>query len=84
MEGAVILPITLLGVGGLFIWLGVFSWKHRREERITLIETAILKAGDADPFPRNRYDRAMAYIHPILMLILGPVMIFLGLILLLS
>ncbi len=83
MEGAVILKaIGLLGFGFLFVWLGLTGWKHRREERINLVEAALLKMSDEAPLPRNSWDRAMAYVQPILCLIFGPIMIFLGFILL--
>ena len=80
MEGEVILKgIGLLLFGLLFIWLGLDGWKHRRMERISLIEAAILKAGkDEDPLPFNRWDRMMAYVQPVLMLIFGPLMILGG------
>lgn len=84
MEGAVILKGLGLPIfGALFVWLGIYGWRHRREERISLIEAAILKAGGEDePLPRNRWDRIMAYAQPVLMLLFGPVMIFLGLVIL--
>ncbi|NCN85519.1 MAG: hypothetical protein GW808_07180 [Sphingomonadales bacterium] len=83
MEGAVILKaIGLLGFGFLFVWFGFTGWIHRREERISLVEAALLKMSDEAPLPHNRWDRAMAYVQPILCLIFGPIMIFLGLILL--
>ena len=74
--------IGLLGVGLLFVSLGILGWKHRRESRMNLIEAAILKAGNAEPMERDGWDRAMAYIQPILMLIIGPAMILLGLVVL--
>ncbi len=83
MEGAVILKgAGLLVFGVLFIWLGISGWKHRREARVSLTEATILKAADADPLPLSRWDRAMAYVQPILALIFGPTMVFLGLVLL--
>ena len=80
MEGAVILKgLGLLIFGALFIWFGIDGWRHRREERINLIEAAILKAGRGDkPLPFNRWDRMMAYVQPVLMLIFGPLMILFG------
>ena len=79
MEGEVILKgLGLLLFGVLFVWLGIDGWLHRREERISLIEAAILKAGgEQEPLPLNRWDRLMAYIQQVLMLIFGPAMIFL-------
>ncbi len=65
--------------GLLFLRLGLDGWKHRRAERISLIEAAILKAGGEDePLPFNRWDRMMAYLQPVLMLVFGPLMIFGG------
>lgn len=83
MEGAVTLleGLLLLGAGLLFVWLGLYGWRVRREERISLIEAAILKAGNAEPLPRSKWDRAMAYAQPILMLVFGSIMIFLALVL---
>ena len=73
--------IVVCLAGLLFVWLGVVGWIGRRRERISIIEAAILKAGNADPLPFNGWDRAMAYVQPILMLLFGPAMIFLGLVL---
>lgn len=80
MEGEIILKgLGLLASGLLFVWLGVSGWRHRREERISLIEAAILKAvGEDGPPPLSRWDRVIAYVQPVLMLIFGPLMILLG------
>ena len=52
MEGEIILKgLGLASLGLLFIWLGITGWKHRREDRISIIEAAILKAADAQPQP---------------------------------
>ena len=52
VEGAVILKgLGLIGFGLLFIWLGITSWRNRREDRISIIEAAILKVADAEPLP---------------------------------
>ncbi|WP_374408616.1 hypothetical protein [Pelagerythrobacter sp.] len=79
----IIKGIGLIGFGLLFVWLGASGWKHRHQERISLIEAAILKLGRAEPLPVNQWDRATAYLQPLLMLIFGPAMICLGLIVLL-
>ncbi|MGB3471311.1 MAG: hypothetical protein WBA51_10860 [Erythrobacter sp.] len=69
----------VVAFGLLFIVLGIIGWRHRREERINLIEAALLKLGDDDePSPFSRWDRAMAYIQPVLMLIFGPLMVIGG------
>ena len=80
MEGAVILKgLGLLIFGLLFVWLGLDGWRRRRAERISLIEATILKAGgEKEPQPFNRWDRMMAYVQPVLMLIFGPLMILGG------
>ncbi|GGA06894.1 hypothetical protein GCM10010923_16060 [Blastomonas marina] len=80
MEGEVITKgFGLLVFGALFVWRGIDGWRHRREERITLIEAATLKIGGEDePLPLNRWDRMMAYAQPVLMLLFGPAMIVLG------
>ena len=80
MEGAIILKgLGLIGFGVLFIYFGVEGWRNRRRERISLIEAAILKVGKHDePLPFNRWDRMVAYVQPVLMLIFGPLMILLG------
>ena len=80
MDWEIILKGSALLVGGaLFIWFGVRSWRLQREENISLIEAAILKAGgEAEPLPPNRWDRMMAYVQPVLFLIFGPLMILGG------
>ncbi len=75
--------IIVLAVGLLFIGLGIYGWRVRREARISLLEAAILKGGDADPLPFNWWDRVMAYLQPVLMLIFGPLLVALGIILVL-
>ncbi len=85
MEGEVITKAGgLLTFGFLFIYLGARGWKDRRDERISLIEAAALKAADEEPLALSAWDRAMAYAAPILMLVFGPCMILLGLGLLIS
>jgi len=56
VEGEIILKgVGLLGFGLLFVWLGQNGWRHRREQRISLIEAAILKAArESEPLPFNR------------------------------
>jgi len=79
VEGEIILKgLGLIGFGLLFIWLGITGWKHRRDERISIIEAAILKAADAEQLPLTRWDRAWAYVQPVLALIFGPLMLFGG------
>ena len=80
MDWEVILKgFGLLIFGALFVWFGIDGWRHRRKERISLIEAAILKAGkENEPLPFNRWDRMTAYVQPVLLLIFGPLMILGG------
>jgi TRAP-type C4-dicarboxylate transport system permease small subunit len=79
VEGEIILKgLGLIGFGLLFIWLGVTGWRNRRENRISVIEAAILRAADAGAQPPNRWDRVWAYIQPVLMLTFGPLMLLGG------
>ncbi len=79
MEGEIVLKgLGLIGFGLLFIWLGITGWRSRRDERISIIEAAILKATDAEPQPFSRWDRMWACVQPILMLIFGPLMLLGG------
>jgi len=79
VEGALTLKgLGLIGLGLLFIWLGITGWRHRREDRVSVLEAAILKAADEEPLPLSRWDRAWAYVQPILFLVFGPLMLFGG------
>ena len=80
MDWEIILKaLGLILFGLMFVWLGLNGWRHRRAERISLIEAAILKVGGAnEPLPLNRWDRIMTYVQPVLMLIFGPLMILGG------
>lgn len=80
MDWEVVLKgLGLIIFGLLFVRLGMDGWQHRRAERTNLIEAAILKAGgNKQPLPFNRWDRAMAYVQPVLMLTFGPLMIVSG------
>ncbi|WP_370032519.1 hypothetical protein [Qipengyuania mesophila] len=80
MDWEVILKgLGLVIFGLLFVLVGLDGWRHRRQERISAIEAAILRAGDdEEPLPLDRWDRTMAYVQPVLMLIFGPLMILGG------
>jgi len=79
VEGEIILKgLGLVAVGLLFIWLGITGWRGRRDEHISILEAAILKASDAEPLPRERWDRIWAYVQPVLMLVFGPLMLLSG------
>ena len=78
----IVKAILLLAVGVVLTLLGARAWRLRRTESVSLIEASILKLGNAEPLPRNKWDRVMAYVQPVLLMIFGPIMVFLALIIL--
>lgn len=73
-----IFALVFLAVGVLFCWLAIFGWRHRHEEKISLIEAATLRTAGAEPLPITRFDRAIQMFQIIMMTILGPLMVFFG------
>ena len=73
--------IVLLGLGIIqIIWM---VWAIRTDaasNRVSLIEAAILKAGDAEPLPKSRLGLALDRILLWLGLLLGSAMSAVGLI----
>ena len=80
MDWEVILKgLGLIFIGLLFVRFGLGGWRHRREDQVSLIEAAILRAGKQEnPLPLNQWDRTMESVQPVLMLILGPLLILCG------
>ena len=78
MEGAVIVAAIIFLVGVLFTWLAVLGWRHRREEKISLLEAAILKTTGAEPLPLTRFDRWLQNFQLVMMSIFGPALLFIG------
>ena len=70
--------LLLIAFGFLFIWMGVKGWRARHEDRISLIEAAVLRVTGDEPLPLSRWDRAMAAAQPILMLLFAPFLIGVG------
>jgi hypothetical protein len=77
------LALTLLAVGLLFTSLAVVGWRHRTEERISLIEAGILKATGQEPLPLTRFDKWFQRFQLLMMSIFGPAITVLGLLFLL-
>ncbi len=73
-----IFSLAFLASGLLFCWLAVLGWRHRREERISLIEAAILKSTGTEPLPLTRFDRGLQMFQMIMMTVFGPVMVVIG------
>jgi hypothetical protein len=76
--------ITYLLVGLFLFWVGLRSWKYRKQETISAIELAILKSTGEEPLPLTRLDWSLKYAQAILGFTLGPFFAFLGVILILS
>ncbi|MBA4087574.1 MAG: hypothetical protein C0491_07210 [Novosphingobium sp.] len=64
--------------GGFLSFTAILNWRYRREEKINLLEAAILKATGAEPLPLTRLDRILQTFHIIMASIFGPVLLFLG------
>jgi hypothetical protein len=74
------IPGLVFLISGTFLtWAGWRSWRLRHEEAISLAEAAILKAADAEPLPRTKYDRVATRVHAIFGLTFGPIFALLGL-----
>jgi len=70
--------VGLLTFGLFFLWRGVDQWKLRHQDGVSAMEAAISKPRTVAPAAYTKWDRALAYVRPILMLIFGPIMIGLG------
>ena len=66
-----IAALFFFSMGTSLIWLGWRHWRYRKEETINLIEGAILKTFGAEPLPRTRVDRFLAYLQAILGFLFG-------------
>ncbi len=74
-------------LGGLFylvlgiflIWIGWRHWRFRRQETISVLEAAILRATGEEPLPRTKFDRILEYVQAGLGFVLGPFFLLCGL-----
>jgi hypothetical protein len=78
VDGPVIFAVVMFLVGVLFTRLAVLGWRHRKEEKISLLEAAIFKATGVEPLPLTRFDRWMQNFQLIMMSIFGPALLFIG------
>jgi hypothetical protein len=78
LDWAVIAAIFFSLFGGLLTWVAIINWRHRHEEKVNLLEAAILKTTGAEPLPLTRFDRALQWFHIIMASIFGPIMLTLG------
>jgi len=74
----VLTGLILVTVGLGATWLAILGWRHRHEERISLIEAAILKTTGAEPLPLTKFDRALQWFQLIMMSVFGPLITLLG------
>ena len=73
-----IAAIFLLAFGTFLTGAAVLNWWHRREERINLLEAAILKVTGVEPLPLTRLDKVLQTFHIIMATVFGPMMLLLG------
>ena len=64
--------------GGFLTFTAVLNWRHRREEKISLLEAAILIATGEEPLPLTRFDRALQWFQIVMASIFGPVLLTVG------
>jgi hypothetical protein len=65
--------------GGFLTWIAVYNWRHRRDEKISIVEAVILKATGEQPLPLTRFDRALQWFQIVMASILGPLLLLAGL-----
>ena len=73
-----IFALVMLCMGLLFCWFAALGWKHRNEEKISLLEAGILKATGAEPLPLTKFDRWLQKFQLVMMTVFGPVLVFIG------
>ncbi|MCJ2188489.1 hypothetical protein [Novosphingobium beihaiensis] len=70
--------------GAFLTWVSVLNWRHRGEEKISLLEAAILKAAGEDPLPPSWIDRLLHKFHIAFASVFGPLFLFLALAMLIN
>ena len=73
-----IAALFFLAFGGFLTFVAILNWRHRHEEKINLLEAAILKATGQEPLPLTRLDRILQTFHIIMASILGPFLLIVG------
>jgi hypothetical protein len=64
--------------------MAFLGWRRRGDDRISVVETAILKTTGAEPLPLTRFDRRLQTIQLVLLSLFGPLMAAAGLLILLT
>jgi hypothetical protein len=78
VEGAVIAALFFVAFGGFMTFIAILNWRHRHEEKINLLEAAILKVTGEEPLPLTRLDRILQTFHIIMASIFGPLLLAVG------
>lgn len=73
-----IFAVILIGVGALFSWFALMGWKHWGDEKISLMEAAVLKLSGEEPLPLSRFDHWLHKFQIIMMTLVGPSLLFIG------
>jgi hypothetical protein len=79
-----IAAIFFSALGAFFIWTVYLNWRHRGQEKISIIEAAILKTTGQEPLPLTRFDKWLQTFHLIFAAIFGPLMLVVGISILLD
>lgn len=78
MEGAVIFAIFIIAFGAFLTWSAVMNWRHRGEEKISVLEAVILKTTGEEPLPLTRLDRWLQRFHIVFASLFGPFLLLVG------
>jgi hypothetical protein len=78
VEGAVIAALFFLAFGGFLTFMAILNWRHRHEEKVSILEAAILKATGAEPLPLTWVDRILQKFQIVMASVFGPLLLILG------
>jgi hypothetical protein len=70
--------LFFLAFGGFLTWTAVMGWRHRRAEKISILEAAILKVTGQEPLPLTGIDRALQGFQLVMATAFGPLLLLAG------
>jgi hypothetical protein len=73
-----IFAFFMIAFGGFLTWAAVMNWRHRGEEKISVLEAVILKTTGVAPLPLTRLDRWLQKFHIAFATIFGPLLLLVG------
>ena len=73
-----IVAFFIIAFGGFLTWVAVMNWRHRGEEKISILEAVILKTTGVEPLPLTRLDRWLQRFHIVFASIFGPLLLLVG------